>query len=75
MIDNINANNFTHSDQIAQFFKIIDNNHVSNLTMFFALKALNYGSFENKWDGNRPLAVSIDWSIDINQQLKSNIVF
>jgi hypothetical protein len=75
MIDNINANNFTNSDQIAQFFKIIDNNHVSNLTMFFALKALNYRSFENRWDGNRPLAVSIDWSIDINHQLKPNIIF
>jgi hypothetical protein len=31
--------------------------------IYFACKALNYRSFENKFDGDRPLAVIVDWSI------------
>lgn len=29
--------------------------------IFYACKALNYRSFERKYDGNRPLSVLIDW--------------
>lgn len=29
--------------------------------VYFACKALNYRSFKNKWDGDRPLAVQIEW--------------
>lgn len=29
--------------------------------VYFACKALNYRTFEHKYDGNRPLAVYIDW--------------
>lgn len=31
--------------------------------VYFACKALNYRCYKNKWDGNRPLAVYIDWSV------------
>ena len=31
--------------------------------VFFACKALNYRSFEGKYDGNRPLAVYVNWSV------------
>ena len=30
--------------------------------IFFACKALNYRTFEEKWDGDRPLSVQVDWS-------------
>lgn len=30
--------------------------------IYFACKALNYRSFEKKWDGNRPLSVHINWT-------------
>lgn len=29
--------------------------------IFFACKAINYRSSKDKWDGNRPLAVYLDW--------------
>lgn len=29
--------------------------------IYFACKALNYRSFKEKWDGNRPLSVQVDW--------------
>lgn len=31
--------------------------------VYFACKALNYRSKKSKWDGNRPLAVYVDWKI------------
>lgn len=34
-----------------------------NPNMYFACKALNYRSFEDKYDGDRPLAVYVDWGI------------
>lgn len=30
--------------------------------IYFACKALNYRSFEGKWDGDRPLSVQVDWT-------------
>ncbi|MGV3696405.1 hypothetical protein [Flavobacterium sp.] len=32
--------------------------------IYFACKAINYRSQHNKWDGDRPLSVYIDWKID-----------
>ncbi|MBS6346369.1 hypothetical protein [Alloscardovia omnicolens] len=32
-------------------------------SIYFACKALNYRTFKNRFDGNRPLAVYIDWFI------------
>ena len=32
--------------------------------IYFACKALNYRTFEEKWDGDRPLAVQVKWSAD-----------
>lgn len=31
--------------------------------VYFACKALNYRTFRQKYDGNRPLAVYVDWSV------------
>jgi hypothetical protein len=30
--------------------------------IYFACKALNYRTFEEKWDGDRPLSVQVDWT-------------
>lgn len=34
-----------------------------NPNVYFACKALNYRTFKKKYDGNRPLAVYIDWFV------------
>ena len=46
-----------------------------NSSIYFACKALNLRTKSaNKWDGNRPLAVYVDWSIE-NGKLKSTIEY
>ena len=35
--------------------------------IYFACKALNYRSFAEKWDGNRPLSVQVNWSAEQNK--------
>lgn len=42
--------------------------------IYFACKALNYRTYRDKYDGNRPLAVQVDWFIE-NGILKSELVF
>lgn len=43
--------------------------------IYFACKALNYRCSKDKWDGNRPLAVYVDWTLDDNNKLKGELVF
>ncbi len=43
-------------------------------TVYFACKALNYRTFEGKYDGNRPLSVFVDWNI-VDGQLDGRLVF
>lgn len=43
-------------------------------TVYFACKALNYRTFRNKYDGNRPLSVYVDWYVE-NGHLCHNLVF
>ena len=43
-------------------------------TVYFACKALNYRTFRNKYDGNRPLSVYVDWYVE-NGKLCHNLVF
>ncbi len=43
-------------------------------TVYFACKALNYRTFYNKYDGNRPLSVYVDWYVK-NGQLCHNLIF
>lgn len=42
--------------------------------IYFACKALNYRTFAEKWDGNRPLSVQVEWS-DVDKKLVPNIVY
>lgn len=43
-------------------------------TVYFACKALNYRTFEGKYDGNRPLSVFVDWNI-VDGKLDGRLVF
>lgn len=45
-----------------------------NPNIFFACKALNYRTFKQKFDGNRPLSVYINWKVE-NQRLKPYYIF
>ena len=40
--------------------------------IYFACKALNYRAEKNKWDGDRPLAVYIDWQVQ-DQELVGQV--
>lgn len=42
--------------------------------IYFACKALNYRSFKDKWDGNRPLSVQVEWSVE-NNRLVPKLVY
>ena len=42
--------------------------------IYFGCKALNYRTYVSKYDGNRPLAVQVDWQV-VNEKLVSNIEF
>lgn len=45
-----------------------------NPDIYFACKALNYRSFEEKWDGDRPLSVQVDWKA-ADGKLVSELVY
>lgn len=54
----------------------IDDEEVDVLPeIYIALKAVNYRSFENKYDGNRPLAVLCEWFVDSEGKLCNNLIF
>lgn len=48
--------------------------YICGRKIFFACKALNYRLTDNKWDGNRPLSVYINWFIS-NKKLKAELIF
>ena len=46
----------------------------NNPDIYFACKALNYRTFDNKYEGNRPLSVYVDWNV-VNNKLTPTIKF
>ncbi len=42
--------------------------------IYFACKALNYRTFEQKYDGNRPLSVQVDWEAE-NGEMVPHLIF
>lgn len=48
--------------------------YIKDKKIYFACKAINYRASRDKWDGNRPLAVFVDWKYD-NGKITANIVF
>jgi hypothetical protein len=43
--------------------------------IYFACKALNYRCEKDKWDGDRPLAVYVNWILDSDNKLRGELVF
>lgn len=50
------------------------NDFIVGKNIYFACKAINYRVTADKWDGNRPLSVYVNWSI-VNDQLLAKIMF
>lgn len=51
------------------------NEFAKKQSIYFACKALNYRMLEDKWDGNRPLGVFVDWQLNDKKQLSGTIVY
>lgn len=74
------ANYILMNDNLSSTQEVIDNLvsiecYVDKYpTIYFACKALNYRTYKDKYDGNRPLSVYVDWSIK-DGKLHSNLVF
>jgi len=47
---------------------------VRNKNIYFACKALNYRAEGDKWDGDRPLAVYVDWQL-VSNKLIGKLVY
>lgn len=47
---------------------------VKNKEVYFACKAINYRVTKDKWDGNRPLGVFVDWKENKNE-ITANLIF
>ena len=74
------ANYILMNDWVATTQEIIDNlysieDYVDMYpTVYFACKALNYRTFQDKYDGNRPLSVYVDWYVE-NGLLCHDLIF
>ena len=75
MIDNSGVSNYileteitekTSLNEVLESLISIDEYVESSNGMFFACKALNYRQRQKKWDGDRPLAVFVEWSVENN---------
>lgn len=74
------ANNILMTNQVNSIQDIIDKmipikDYICvHPDIYFACKALNYRTFEQKYDGNRPLAVQVNWEIE-NRKLTPHLLF
>lgn len=60
--------------EAASLLMTIDEYVGSNPNVYFSCKALNYRTFRKKYDGDRPLAVYVDWSV-ADGKLVSKLVY
>lgn len=74
------ANYILMNDGVETTQEIIDNLYTIEdyvdmyPTVYFACKALNYRTFRNRYDGNRPLSVYVNWYAE-NGKLCHDLVF
>ncbi|MGR5364250.1 hypothetical protein ACPV54_25575 [Vibrio mediterranei] len=64
-------------DKSLQFYidQMIDiPSYVKDQELYFACKALNYRAIPDKWDGDRPLAVHVDWKM-VDDELVGEIIY
>lgn len=68
------TNNISSIENIIDQLEPIPSYVKRNPNLFCVYKALNYRSFDDRYDGNRPLAVSVDWTIE-DSKLSHNLNF
>ncbi|HDR1923869.1 hypothetical protein SAMN05421675_0949 [Pasteurella multocida] len=68
------GNSFSSSGEILESIISINEYVKDSPQIYFACKALNFRTFENKYDGNRPLAVQVQWDIN-NNKLTPTLLF
>lgn len=69
-----NIESFNTAQDIINNIIFIEEYIVQHPNIYLACKALNYRTFEKKFDGNRPLCVFINWNIRDNK-LTPEIIF
>lgn len=62
------------AQEIIDMMVPIDKYIQAHPNIYFACKALNYRTFRQKYDGNRPLSVQVDWKVK-NGKLTHDLVF
>ncbi len=70
----LTGDNFNNANTVLENLQTIDDYIASHPEIYFACKALNYRSFSEKFDGDRPLVVQVEWQIQ-NNQLTPNLIF
>ncbi|HHK5604951.1 TPA: hypothetical protein ACQUJM_001285 [Neisseria polysaccharea] len=65
---------FSSTEEILDKIVSLDEYVRNNPNIYFACKALNYRSFEDKFDGDRPLAVQVKWEV-VNGKLTYELIF
>lgn len=65
---------FTSAESVINALQPITSYIDSHPNIYFACKALNYRTFKEKYDGDRPLSVYVDWNI-VDGKLKPTLVF
>lgn len=68
------GNDFSSTEEILDKIVPLDEYVRNNPKIYFACKALNYRSFEDKFDGDRPLAVQVKWEV-VNGKLTHELIF
>ncbi|WP_308027927.1 hypothetical protein [Neisseria bergeri] len=68
------GNDFSSTEEILDKIVSLDEHVRDNPKIYFACKALNYRSFEDKFDGDRPLAVQVKWEV-VNGKLTHELIF
>lgn len=69
------GDDFTNAQDVLDKLVTIDDYIKNHPKLYFACKALNYRSKQDKFDGNRSLAVYVDWSISSANKLTGKLVF
>lgn len=68
------SDDLSSAQEIINSIITIDKYVLNNPEIYYACKALNYRSFDDKIDGNRPLAVQVKWKAD-NGKLSFDLDF
>ena len=66
------GNDFSDINDIFENLLTVEEYIEKHPDVYFACKALNYRSARKKWDGDRPLSVFVDWSVN-NGKLTSKL--